>query len=109
MNVYVIEINASLKEENKDKRLVSTMSKWDGISPLYYINPSSFDVGTDPSKCKIFLDKRLAIKECKKLYKRNFSRIVINSLNILTIELALKTPLEVRFSQTFENNITKND
>ena len=46
MNAYILEVKAKLKEDKNDKKLVSSLSKWDGTSPLYYNNCSFFNLLT---------------------------------------------------------------
>ena len=103
MNVYILEIDAKLKEENNNKRLTSTLSKWDGHSPLYYNSNAFFEFGTDCSKSNVFFDKRKAFRAAREVYKHNYDRLIIENVKILTIKMRLATPLDIRYSQVVEH------
>lgn len=103
MNVYILEIDAKLKEENKDKRLIFTLSKWDGHSPLYYTDSSWFNLTPDCSKSYTFYDKRWAIRAAREVYKHSYDRLIIENVKILTVKMRLATPLDIRCSQVVEH------
>ena len=95
MNVYILEIRAKLKENQEIPRY---LGKWDGTSPLYY-NLESGVLCKDASKSIVFFDKRRAMAFSKMIYKRNFCRFVVESVNILTVKMRLALPLDVRVSE----------
>ena len=102
MNAYILEVKAKLKEDKNDKKLVSSLSKWDGTSPLYYNNCSFFNLCVDSSKSTVFFDKRKAIEQSKRIYKYNYERLIIENISILTIRMRLALPLDIRYSQIVE-------
>ena len=102
MNVYIIEIKASLKEENKEKRLVSSLARWDRNSPLYYTDNCCFELTTKQEIAQAFFDKRAAIRMAKRINSHQYSRLIINEVKILTVKLVLATPFDVRYSQIIE-------
>lgn len=102
MNVYIIEIKAKLKKENEDKKLAPSLANWDGNIPLYYNNSGFFEFCTDSSKSTVFFDKRKAIAQSKQIYKHDYSRLIIESITVLTIKMRLALPLNVKCKQVIE-------